>query len=132
MKKIFYVLMAAVAILATSCNKELLNTNPTDRVSGDTVFKDTEGGLMALNGTIRALWQWGWTTTGNTHQCVGPQGYNLMADLMGEDMVQAAAGNGWFWYDYNYNVKSRYNASHRVPLRPEGCFRFRSVRCTCC
>lgn len=111
MKKIFYVLMAAVAILATSCNKELLNTNPTDRVSGDTVFKDTEGGLMALNGTIRALWQWGWTTTGNTHQCVGPQGYNLMADLMGEDMVQAAAGNGWFWYDYNYNVKSRYTAS---------------------
>lgn len=111
MKKIFYVLMAAVALLATSCDKELLNTNPTDSVSGDTVFQNTEGGMMALNGTIRALWQWGWTTTGNYHQCIGPQGYNLMADLMGEDMVQAAQGNGWFWYDYRYNVKSRYTSS---------------------
>lgn len=111
MKKIFYALMAASVLLFTACDKELLNTNPTDRVSGDSVFTDTDGGLMALNGTIRALWQWGWTTTGNTHQCVGPQGYNLMADLMGEDMVQAASGNGWFWYDYNYNVKSRNHLS---------------------
>ena len=110
MKKIFYALMA-VAVLFTSCQKDLLNTNPTDAVSGDTVFTDTDGGLMALNGAIRFFWQWGSTTTGNYHQCFGPQGYNLMADLMGEDMVQAASGNGWFWYDYNYNVKSRYTAS---------------------
>ena len=57
------------------------------------------------------LWQWGWTTSGNQHQCVGPQGYNLMADLMGEDMVMAAMGNGWFWYDYLYGVKDRYTSS---------------------
>lgn len=111
MKKIFYALMALATLSFTACNKELLNTNPTDRVSGDTVFTDTEGGLMALNGLFRAFWQWGWTTTANYHQCIGPQGYNLMADLMGEDMVQASAGNGWFWYDYNYNVKSRYTQS---------------------
>ena len=111
MKKIIYALMAFAALTFTACNKELLNTNPTDRVSGDTVFTDTEGGLMALNGLYRALWQWGWTTTGNYHQCIGPQGYNLMSDLMGEDMVQAAQGSGWFWYDYNYNVKSRYTQS---------------------
>lgn len=111
MKKIFYVLMALATLSLTSCNKELLNTNPTDAVSGDTVFTDTEGALMALNGTYRFMWQWGVTTAGNYHQCIGPQGYNLMADLMGEDFVQAAQGNGWFWYDYRYNVKSRYTAS---------------------
>ena len=111
MKKILYVLIALATLSLTACEKELLNTNPTDRVSGDTVFTDTDGGLMALNGLYRALWEWGWATTGNYHQVIGPEGYGLMADLMGEDMVQAASGNGWFWYDYNYNVKSRYTAS---------------------
>lgn len=28
-----------------------------------------------------------------------------MADVMGEDMIMAAAGSGWFWYDCLYNVK---------------------------
>ena len=112
MKKIFFALMALATLSFTACNKELLNTNPTDAVTGDTMFNDTEGAMMALNGTYRYMWQWGVTTTGNYHQCVGPQGYNLMADLMGEDMVQAAQGNGWFWFDYRYNVKPRYTASN--------------------
>lgn len=111
MKKILFALMAFAALTFTACDKELLNTNPTDAVSGDTVFGDTEGGLMALNGTIRFFWQWGQTTTGNYHQCFGPQSYNLMADLMGEDMVMAAAGNGWFWYDYLYDVKDAFNST---------------------
>ncbi|MCR4825093.1 MAG: RagB/SusD family nutrient uptake outer membrane protein [Bacteroidales bacterium] len=110
MKKIFFALIALALVSLTACNKELLNTNPTDAVSGDTMFTDTEGAMMALNGTYRYMWQWGVSTTGNYHQCIGPQGYNLMADLMGEDFVQAAQGNGWFWFDYRYNVKSRYTA----------------------
>ena len=111
MKKIFIALMALATLSLTSCNKELLNTNPTDAVSGDTIFTDTDGALMALNGAVRFFWQWGATTTGNYHQCFGPQSYNLMADLMGEDMVQAAAGNGWFWYDYLYDVKDMVNST---------------------
>ena len=111
MKKIFFALIAVAALAFTACDKELLNTNPTDAVTGDTMFNDTEGAMMALNGTFRYMWQWGVTTTGNYHQCIGPQGYNLMADLMGEDFVQAAQGNGWFWFDYRYNVKSRYTSS---------------------
>lgn len=111
MKKILYVLMAIVALSFASCNKDFLETAPSDAVSGDTMMNTTEGGFMALNGTIRFFWQWGVTTTGNYHQCFGPQSYNLMADLMGEDMVMAAQGSGWFWYDYNYNVKSRWNST---------------------
>ena len=110
MKKILFALTTLATLLSFSaCNKELLNTNPTDSVSGDTMFNDTDGAMMALNGTIRFFWQWGQSTTGNYHQCFGPQSYNLMADLMGEDMVMASAGSGWFWYDYVYNVKSRFN-----------------------
>lgn len=103
-------MLAVAGLSLTSCNQDMLDTNPTDRISGTTLLNTTEGGLQALNGTIRMLWQWGWTTTGNQHQCVGPQGYNLMADLMGEDMVMAAAGNGWFWYDYLYSVKDMWTS----------------------
>ena len=111
MKKIFFALMALATLLSFSaCNKEILNTNPTDSVSGDTIFTDTDGAMMALNGTIRFFWRWGATTTGNYHQCFGPQSYNLMADLMGEDMVMAAQGSGWFWYDYLYDVKDAFNS----------------------
>ncbi|MCR5244489.1 MAG: RagB/SusD family nutrient uptake outer membrane protein [Bacteroidales bacterium] len=110
MKKILLAMMALATLLSFSaCNKELLNTNPTDSVSGDTMFNDTEGAMMALNGTFRYMWRWGATTTGNYHQCFGPQSYNLMADLMGEDMVMAASGNGWFWFDYIYDVKDAFN-----------------------
>ncbi len=111
MKKILFALAALVTLMFTSCNKELLNTNPTDMVARDVIFENTEGGMTALNGLLRAVWRWGWATTGNTHQVVGPQGYNLMADLMGEDFVQAAQGNGWFFFDYRYNVKSRFTSS---------------------
>jgi len=113
MKKLIYTLLVFVSVACLSaCNEDYLNTNPTDAVSGDTMFNDTEGGYMALNGTIRLMWQWGTSTTGNYHQVIGPQGYNLMADLMGEDMVMSAQGNGWFWYDYLYNVKRMWNSTN--------------------
>lgn len=104
-------MLAAAGMCLTSCNQDMLDTTPTDRVSGTSLLNTTEGGYQALNGTIRMLWQWGWTTSNNTHQCVGPQGYNLMADLMGEDMVMAAQGNGWFWYDYLYDEKAFFTSS---------------------
>ncbi|MBQ2917628.1 MAG: RagB/SusD family nutrient uptake outer membrane protein [Bacteroidales bacterium] len=110
MKKIYIVLMAAVLTMATSCKEGTLDTAPTDAVAGSTLLNDTEGGYMALNGAIRWFWQWGVTVTGNAHQCFGPQGYALMGDLMGEDMVMAGSGSGWFWYDYLYDVKDAYTS----------------------
>ena len=110
MKKIFFILLAAITVSLASCNKDFLETAPTTAVSGDTMLNTEDGGLMALNGVFRFFWQWGATTTSNYHQSFGPQSYALMGDLMGEDMVQAASGNGWFWYDYCYNVKTRYTS----------------------
>lgn len=110
MKKILSILVV-MAVAFSACNPETLNTNPTDKVSGDSMMDNTDGGMMALNGTIRALWQWGWTVTGNQHQAVGPMGYALVGDLMGDDFVMAGMGNGWFWYDYVMDLKDMYTAS---------------------
>jgi hypothetical protein len=121
MKKIYVILLAAVLAMTTSCKEGTLDTAPTDAVAGSTLLETTEGGYMALNGAIRWLWQWGVTVTGNAHQAIGPQGYNLMADLMGEDMVMAGQGNGWFWFDYLYDVKDAYTNG---AWRPYDCWNY--------
>ncbi|MBR7157769.1 MAG: RagB/SusD family nutrient uptake outer membrane protein, partial [Bacteroidales bacterium] len=61
------------------------------------------------------MFEWGWPVLANYHQEVGIMGYALMADLMGEDMVMAQQGNGWFWFDYRYQVKSRYTSTSWRP-----------------
>ena len=58
-----------------------------------------------LNNIYRSMHTAGWTTTGNTHQCFGISAYNLMAEVMGDDMVMASSGSRWFWYDATYAVK---------------------------
>ena len=65
-------------------------------------------GLEALDDIYRSMRTPGWSTTGNTHQSFGITAYNLMAEVMGDDMIMAAQGSGWFWFDATYNVKSRY------------------------
>ena len=66
---------------------------------------------FTLNDVYRSMHTAGWTTTGNTHQCFGISAYNLMAEVMGDDMIQAASGSGWFYYDATYNVKGRYTSN---------------------
>lgn len=65
----------------------------------------------SLNSIYRSMHTAGWSTTSNTHQCFGISAYNLTAEVMGDDMVMAATGSGWFWYDATYNVKPRYEYS---------------------
>ena len=123
MKKI--ILLAAASALAvlslTSCSKDALNTSPTDAVSSSTLLETTEGGYQALNGALRWFYIWGQTTGFNFHQSFGPQGYALMADVMGEDMIMSAQGSGWFWNDYIYGVKPYYTNDG---WRPYDCWNF--------
>ncbi len=114
MKKIL-IIFALFATVLASCSKDALETKPTEQVSGDGVMEKTTTALMALDGTYRLMFEWGWPVLANYHQEVGIMGYALMADLMGEDMVMAQQGNGWFWFDYRYQVKSRYTSTSWRP-----------------
>ena len=57
------------------------------------------------------MWTAGWSTTDNTHQCFGISAYNLALDVMADDVIMQAQGNGWFWYDHIYSTKSLYASS---------------------
>lgn len=122
MKKILVIAISALAVITVaSCTKDALNTSPTDSVASNTMLQDTDGGMIALNGAYRWFWAWGQSVNFNQHQSFGPQGYALMGDLMGEDMVMSSSGNGWFWNDYLYTVKPYYTNDG---WRPYDCWNF--------
>lgn len=113
MKKTIYAILT-ILLVGTACSKSL-DTVPTTAVSGDTMLETTDGGLQALNGIYRFFWQWSASTGSSTHEAFGPQGYALMGDAMGDDMILSAAGNGWFWYDYTYKEKEGYTGDSWRP-----------------
>lgn len=93
-----------------SCTEDSLETAPTDSMSGTGLLSNANSALVPLNGIYRSMYTAGWTTTDNVHQCFGISAYNLMADVMGEDLIMADQGSGWFWFDCLYNVKPRYTS----------------------
>lgn len=111
-KIIKYLFLGAFTLtFAASCSDDQLETSPTDRVSGSAMQGSASNAMIALNGIYRSMYTAGWSTTNNTHQCFGISAYTLMGDVMGDDMIQAASGSGWFYFDATYNVKARYASS---------------------
>lgn len=113
MKKLFkYMFVGTLACgMLASCAEDSLETSPTTAMSGTSLMANGNAALVPLNGIYRSMYTAGWSTGSNTHQCFGISAYNLMADVMGEDMVMGASGSGWFWYDCIYNVKARYTST---------------------
>lgn len=111
MKRIFYIVLALTFSLSIgSCEKGLLETAPTEKVTGPTIFKDITSAQVAIEGVYRLLFVSGWTT-GNTHQNFGILSTNIFTSVMGEDFLQDAMGSGWFYFDYRYDVRSRYTTT---------------------
>ena len=112
MKKIFkYLCVGMIGALGlSSCSNDMLETQPTDAMSGAVFMSDATKALIPLNGIYRSMYSAGWSTTGNTHQCFGISAYNLMAEVMGDDFIMGAQGSGWFWFDASYDVKDAYTS----------------------
>lgn len=111
MKKALYTFMALLAVSFSSCNKDLLEYNPTNSGSGEELLKAASTAITSVNGIYRSMWVAGWSTTDNTHQCFGVSAYMLALDVMADDVIMQSQGNGWFWHDHSYNVKANYTSS---------------------
>ena len=110
-KYLVYLLTAVVAMGFAACSEETLETAPTDKVAGTSLFENATAALVPLNGIYRMMYEQGWSTTGNTQQCDGLTAWNLAAEVMADDCIMGATGNGWYWYDCTYGVKGRYTSS---------------------
>lgn len=106
--KYMFIGLLSCGMLA-SCTDDALETGPTDSMSGDALLGNATSALIPLNGVYRSMYS-AWSPEANTHQCFGISAYNLMADVMGEDLIMASQGSGWFWFDCLYNVKPRYTS----------------------
>ena len=80
MKKLLYILSFAGLMGFGSCSDEL-NTEPTDSVSGSTIFENVTNAQSAINGVYRMLYVAGWSSNWGTENC-GQTGIQLLADLM--------------------------------------------------
>lgn len=101
-----YLLIGLSAVLLFSCEKEWLDTAPTDAVSKSVIFGTTEGATVALNGIYR--WTYEWNQIGNDrHDDWGYRSLGLMVDLMGHDMKLFSRGYGWFVSEYSYVSRGR-------------------------
>ncbi|QNL50838.1 RagB/SusD family nutrient uptake outer membrane protein [Olivibacter sp. SDN3] len=106
--KKLYPFAIAIALTATACKKEYLETSPTSSIDANEVFTTTDGAMVALNGTIRSMY-----SSLTNHGNFGQKSYDLVLDLMGEDMVVHKQGYGWLNTDYNYSAPSNANPDQR-------------------
>lgn len=100
---IFLLALMATSLLFSSCNKDYLETKPTNSVSDGTVFTNTKDAKKALNGMYRLLYSQFYST-----QSLGGQSGNMLfMDALGEDFVMTGESNRWFLSEYKW-------ISHRI------------------
>ena len=96
-KKLLYILIAVPVLIFSSCSKDYLDTNPTDAYPSGAVFSNIAGAWSAINGIHRSLY------IQYDSQDQGGQGSIMLNnDMLGDDLVMTAAGNGWFNSQYQW------------------------------
>ena len=109
MKIKYYILSAILSICTLSSCIDNLNTDPTDEISGNIIFKDVEGGMIAMNGVYRLMYMSGWAGDNSTH-AFGYMSTMLVSGFMGDDMVVSSSVKGWFSMDYNLQERNFYSS----------------------
>ncbi|MBC6608791.1 RagB/SusD family nutrient uptake outer membrane protein [Hymenobacter sp. BT188] len=99
MKKTIYSALLASALLFSSCEKEYLETAPTNAVTEGDVLSTTKNAMAALNGIHRLLY-----SQFNGSQNQGGEGsMKIMMDALGEDWVQTI-GTSWWAGEHNWTA----------------------------
>ncbi|SEQ75635.1 RagB/SusD family nutrient uptake outer membrane protein [Pedobacter rhizosphaerae] len=110
MKKILIFAVLLVVLIAPSCKKEYLQTQPTNQVSLEEIFSTTTNATSVLNGIYSYMFTRTTATTTNVQGKPGVGGILLGIDFMGEDLHQAAAT--WFTSTGEGNYVAPRNDTH--------------------
>lgn len=108
MKKILFIFSLVGLLFVNGCSDSILDTDPTDRVSGTAIFADAENSLTALNGMYRLMYTGGWGGSWNDENG-GLPAFILQFDLMADDHIMDGSGSGWFWYMYLFDTWGDYS-----------------------
>lgn len=116
MKKILSIVLGFSLLISSGCS-HMLDTDPTNQVSGNIVFSDAQNALSAINGIYRLMYTDDWGSSWAPENG-GLPAFILVFDLMAEDRVMDGAGSGWFWYDYALDTWGDYvhRAGHQYQM----------------
>jgi starch-binding outer membrane protein, SusD/RagB family len=84
-----------ILLVASSCEKEFLDTFPTTAVATNDVLLSTQNAIAALNGIHRSMYTQSGTAQG--HAGEGPN--NMFRDLLGEDIIYPLANGSTGYAD---------------------------------
>src|SRR5690606_30797318 len=94
----YSLLGAALFTTMVSCEKDFLQTAPTDQVNTDDAFSTTANIWAALNGVHRTMYSQIFGV-----QAQGGQSGNMMyMDILGEDVVFTSGSNSWHRSSYQW------------------------------
>lgn len=89
-----------LSFMLSSCEKDFLETAPTDALSADVMFDSYAGAQLALNGIYAKMYYFDGDGLG--HHGAAYFGNVLDIDLMGEDMARWDRGYGWYAATYGW------------------------------
>jgi len=107
MKKFIIFGLSAMLLVLAGCQKDFLDTKPTDQLSADVIFETYDGAITALDGTYRLMYDWK-----SNHNEFNQKAVDMTFDLKGEDMVIYSQGYGWFLDQYGFLDR---DATQRYP-----------------
>ncbi|MEG1543917.1 MAG: RagB/SusD family nutrient uptake outer membrane protein [Tannerellaceae bacterium] len=91
MKRYKYTIVALIAAVFTSCGDSFLDNAPTTKTPQENVASTVDNLYAALNGTHRAMYiQYDRQSEG------GEASINIVREMLGEDLINPATGNGWY------------------------------------
>ncbi len=101
MKKVL-LLVSVFALAIAGCKKDYLETQPTGAELESTVYSK----YAAVQATLSGLYQtmYSFAVGGGGHADYGQKSFDLMNDLMGNDMVVHTQGYGWYNTTYQYTA----------------------------
>ena len=91
-------LLALALFMLAGCEKDYLETLPSDKVASETVFQTTNGGYVALNGIYRSMW----ISMASGADNFGQKAIDIVMDVMGNDVVIHGTNDLWFNNDQRY------------------------------
>lgn len=114
MKILKYAGFAFFMLFLSSCEKDFLETKPTDQVITPTTFTSLDNVYAAMNGVHRYLY---FRNNDDDQQDESGQGAVMIRmDMLGEDLCMTSAGNGWF--NGIYKWQDHRNSSSTANLYP--------------
>ena len=111
------VIVLALMLSLSACNKDYLNTTPSDQIDFSDAFTSVANARSAMNGVYRSIYM-----QYSTQSEDGQGAIMINLDFMGEDIVHSAAGTSYFrnaykWVDHRSVSSDLTTFAFRFPYK---------------